>query len=422
MITRSGIHKTRGSPHKALNRCISGILVLLTSALFGCDAASFDTPFTMYTSIVSTDLNGDGRPDIAMASSYISGSPPHAGNAVVLLQNIPPFEGFLPPRWYETGDDSQSILAGDIDGDGKPDLVVSNSVTSADNVGINSISILQHDPGNPGAFLPAKYLATGQSPAVALGDVDGDGKLDLVVGTTSNPAGIFLFRQSPSNPGTFESPELIASLPGVSALVAGDIDGNGRVDICVATSNGIFVLIQSASVPGSFLPAVGYVAGSQPIAIAFGELNGDGRPDLAVANYGSPDGSIYGSASILLQDPAVPGKYLPATNYATGHRSDSIAIGDLNRDGKPDLAVANSSTLSPGPNGNVSLLFQDPANTGSFLPSVNLPEIFQPLSVSIGDLNGDGGADIAVAAGGAVVYYQDPLRHGIFSAPVRIGP
>src|SRR5512139_2128620 len=67
-----------------------GVLIMSPLAIFGCSVASFDEPFTMYTSVASTDLDGDGRPDIAMASSYISGSPPHAGNAVVLLQNHSP--------------------------------------------------------------------------------------------------------------------------------------------------------------------------------------------------------------------------------------------------------------------------------------------------------------------------------------------
>jgi len=373
----------------------------------------------MYTSIVSADLNGDGRVDIAMSSSYLSGSPAHPGYAVVLLQYPAPDEGFSSSVRYDTGSDPDFLLVGDIDGDGNPDLVVADQTLSAKGGGTSGISVLLQDPGNPGGFLPSIEYPTGQSPEVAFGDIDADGNPDLVVGTTSDPAGISLFRQSPGNPGTFEPPAVIASLPGVSAVAVEDLDGDGILDIAVATDAGISILIQNASAPGIFLPQIVYAAGSQPTSIAVGDLNGDGRPDLAVANYGSPDGSIKASASVFLQDPADPGKFLPATDYATGFRSSSIAIGDLDGDGRMDLAVANPVTS--GSNGGISILLQDTGNPGVFLPAANYPGIFQPLFVAIADLNGDGNADIAVADDGALIYYQDPVRHGIFFSPVRVG-
>jgi len=396
------------------------IPLLLALALPGCGGvASFDTPFTTYTSIASADLNGDGRVDIAMSCVYLSGPPPHPGYAVVLPRNPAPTDGFSPPVRYDTGNDPDFLLVGDIDGDGKPDLVVADQTPSAKGEGTNSISVLLQDPGNSGGFLPSIEYLTGRSPEVALGDVDADGNPDLVVGTTSDPAGISLFRQTPGNPGTFEPPVVIASLPGVSAVAVEDFDGDGKLDIAVANDAGISILVQDATAPGIFLPAVSYAAGSQPTSIAVGDLNGDGRPDLAVANYGSPDGSIKASASVLLQDPADPGKFLPATDYATGFRSSSIAIGDLDGDGRLDLVVANPVTS--GSNGGISVLLQDTGNPGAFLPAANYPGISQPLSVAIGDLNGDGNADIAVADGGVLIYYQDPVRHGIFSRPVRVG-
>jgi len=397
------------------------IPLLLVLIFSGCGGvASFDTPFTMYSSIVSADLNVDGRMDIAMSSSYLSGSPPHPGYAVVLLQNPAPDEGFSPPVRYDAGSDPGFLLTEDINGDGKPDLVLAGQTLSATGGGTSSISVLLQDPGNPGRFVPSIEYPTGQSPEVAFGDIDADGNPDLVVGTISDPAGISLFRQSPGKPGTFEPPVLIASLPGVGAVAVEDLDGDGKLDIAVATDAGISILIQNASAPGIFLPAVDYAAGSQPTSIAVGDLNGDGRPDLALANYGSPDGAIKGSASILLQDPTAPGKFLPATDYVTGFRSLSLAIGDLDGDGRMDIAVANPVTS--GSKGSISILLQDNGNPGVFLPAANYPGIFQPLSVAIADLNGDGNADIAVADDGALIYYQDPARQGIFFGPVRIGP
>jgi hypothetical protein len=397
------------------------VLILSPVVMLDCGAGSFSVPpFTSYTSVVATDLNGDGRPDIAMASSYISGSPPHAGNAVVLLRDNAPSDAFLPPTRYATGHDSNFILAGDINGDGKPDLVVSNVVTSADNNGTNSISVLLQRPGSPGTFSPSSDYVTGQSPVVALGDIDGDGLPDLVVGTTRNPAGVSVFAQSRTSPGVFESPVQIASLEGVSSVAVGDIDRNGTVDVCLSTATGLVVLLQEGSVPGTFVPAIRYEAGSQPIAIAMGDLDGDGLPDLVVANYGSPDGQIHGGVSVFLQDPSTPGKLLPATEYATGSRSISVAVGDLDGDGMPDIAVANP--VSSGANGDISILLQAPGRKGIFQSAVNYPASFQPLSVAVADLNGDGKADVVVADGGAIAYYQDSERPGVFMKPVRVGP
>jgi hypothetical protein len=263
-IIRFQIGRSRSDPlgHTSPFQCLRAIAVLLFLKPIGCGTASFDAPFSIYTSIASADLNGDGTLDIAMSGSRISGPPPHPGYSFVLLRDPADAARFLPPVRYEAGNDPDFLVVGDI--------------------------------------------------------------------------------------------------------------------------------------------------------------NGDGLKDLAVANYGSPDGSIKGSASIFLQDPATPGRFLPATEFATASRSASVAIGDLNGDGRLDLAVANP--VSGGPGGTISILFQAPGSPGSFLPAANYPGIFQPLSVAIGDLNGDGNADIAVSDGGAVLYYQDPVRKGIFSGPVRIGP
>lgn len=86
----------------------------------------------------------------------------------------------------------------------------------------------------------------------------------------------------------------------------------------------------------------------------------------------------------------------------------------------PDIAVANP--VSSGANGDISILLQASGRKGIFQPAVNYPAPFQPLSVAIAELNGDGKAYVIVADGGAIAYYQDPARPGIFMNPVRVGP
>ena len=121
-----------------------------------------------------------------------------------------------------------------------------------------------------------------------------------------------------------------------------------------------------------------------------GDLNGDGKPDLATA-------TIFDGVSILLGDGS--GAFGAASNFATGLNSESVAIGDLNGDGKPDLAVANVNS------DNVSVLLG--SGTGAFGTATNFTVGSYPQFVAMGDLNGDGKPD---------------LRHGESGQQQRLGP
>ena len=132
-------------------------------------------------------------------------------------------------------------------------------------------------------------------------------------------------------------------------------------------------------------PGDPFQVGKQPKSVAIGDLNGDQRPDLAVANLGSDDVSVLlGTAT---------GTFVPAASspLKVGKQPISVAIGDLNGDQHPDLAVTNASS------GDVSVLLG--TATGTFVPAAGSPLKVgeQPTSVAIGDLNGDQHPDLAVA-------------------------
>ena len=155
---------------------------------------------------------------------------------------------------------------------------------------------------------------------------------------------------------------------------------NGSNTVCVLRNTGSEGNL-------NFAAKVDYTTGSHPYSVAIGDLDGDGKPDLATANY-------YSSSVSVLRNTGSEGNpaFAAKVDYTTGAYPSSVAIGDLDGDGKPDLAVANSGSSS------VSVL----RNTGSegnpnFAPKADYTTGVQPYCVAIGDLDGDGKPDLAVA-------------------------
>jgi hypothetical protein len=149
-------------------------------------------------------------------------------------------------------------------------------------------------------------------------------------------------------------------------------------------------------------------AGNNPRDVKIGDLDKDGSLDLVIGNVGSNDW-WDGSISILLQDSANPGEFLPADNYNFSCDVFEISLGDLNDDGFLDIAVANSC-----PDDRIAILFQDISSIGTFLPATKYSCGNSPWSIASGDMNDDNFNDFIVSANGVLMRLQDPATPGTF--------
>ncbi|MES1192402.1 MAG: VCBS repeat-containing protein [Steroidobacter sp.] len=405
-----------------------GLVSVAALTLAGCggdDDHIYVPPFQPYdvpNSVVIADFDNDGKNDIAVAYTHVDNTYPDAGYAGIILQSHTSAGTFQQSVDTAIGTNPSIIALGDLDEANGIDLVTANA--SSNNVSV----LLQGTTAgqfNTAMNVAANGSANGVPNDVAAGDLNNDGLADIAVADSYN-GNVDVLLQDPANHGHFLTPAYLATGNQTISVAVGDVNGDGLADV-VATSydlygnNGVVsVFIQDANNPGSFLTRVDYASGPEPSCVKIADVNGDGKPDLVITNRG-PGADHMGSAgvSVLLQVASAPGTFTTPVTYATAPGAINVAVGDLNGDGKPDLVVAN---LGGGWTGSVSVLLQDPAQAGVFQSATNYAGVYGPLSVAIGDLNGDGKPDIAVADGNrATVMFQSATTAGSFADPVLVG-
>ncbi len=328
-------------------------------------ASTFLSPTNVTTdsgpvAVAAGDFNGDGKPDLAVVNSI-------GADVSVLLGNG---DGtFQTARNYPVGSNPVAIVAGDFNGDNKLDLAVISQ-------GQSQVFVLLGN-GN-GTFQTALASNAGGSPgALAAADFNRDGKLDLAVANpTSGGVNVLLGNGN----GSFQSPVFYASDTGAASVAVGDVNADGKVDVVTGNSNSVSVLLGNGN--GTFqAPLIDRAVGTGLSSVAIADFNGDGRLDVAAVNSGSNNLSILlGNGNGTLQT---------AVFYAASAGPVALVVGDFNGDGRPDLAVANSSSYD------VSVLLGK--GDGTFQTPSNFIAGVTPMGIAAADFNGDGRADVAVA-------------------------
>ena len=220
----------------------------------------------------------------------------------------------------------------DLNGDGKPDLVVSNYNNTIFGINNHAGTIAVLLGNGDGTFQAQNTFAAGYvTKSLAVADLNGDGKPDLVVGNLQSKTGTYTVSVVLGNgDGTFQSRRTFASGKVPSSVVVGDVNGDGKPDLVVANSNyKAIVSVLLGNGDGTFQAPTTFAAGSTPFSVTMGDVNGDGKPDLVVN-----DRSLY-SAGVLLGNGN--GTFQTPSLFPTGSFPQFLLLGDANSDGKLDL-------------------------------------------------------------------------------------
>lgn len=276
--------------------------------------------------LAAEDMNGDGRPDVVVAN-FSTGQLSIAPNTTAAPGTIT--YGTRTDVLVAAGSGPLALQVADIDNDGRPEMLVTNSNISSFSVFRNTTS-----PAGVLSFAAAVTSATGSVPnSMAVADFDGDGRVDVVVGCSGS--GTLNFFRNTSTPGTISfAPVVVNPAANVGQVIVSDLNADQLPDLLL-NNNGSVVFLQNASSPGTIsLFAIGSITRAIR-GVGVSDLNGDGKPDIA--GVGVSYMAVYSNESLTAGDIVFSG----SADFPGNAFGYACVTGDIDGDGKDDVVATN---------------------------------------------------------------------------------